>query len=411
MTEWEKSMAQLPTPAAARQEIRDTWPFFVVVSLVIGAGYVTAMRSVESLREPTRIAVFTALVLLTGSLYWLTPYFVTSKRRMLAFFAIQGAATFCIGLLTTGHWLVMGLYPPLVGIAIGTFWGDLRSVATVVTFCLFLLAVNIVVGPGLDRLLTLLPFIGFNFVFVFVYVVLFVRQVDARTKAQALLEDLESAHSRLRNYAAQVEELTLIHERERMGRELHDTLAQGLAGLIMQLEAADCHLESGDPDHAREVLQQAMQRTRMTLHEARRAIQALRASVLDRQDLEEAISREVDLFVATTSISCRYEVDVDSMDVPPETAQHILRIVQESLSNVTRHSQAHQVEVRLEQMDDNIRVAVHDDGVGFDPAVEHEGFGLAGMQERAAQIGGELQVVSSAGGGTTVELTMLREEA
>jgi hypothetical protein len=126
MTEWEKSMAQLPTPAAARQEIRDTWPFFVVVSLVIGAGYVTALRSVESLREPARIAVFTALVLLAGGLYWLSPYLITTKRGLWTFFAVQGAATFCIGLLAPNHWLVMGLYPCLVGIAIGTFWGDLR---------------------------------------------------------------------------------------------------------------------------------------------------------------------------------------------------------------------------------------------------------------------------------------------
>ncbi len=399
-------MAQIPPPAAARQEIRDTWPFFIFVSLVIGVGYVSALRSVESLREPTRVAVFTALILLTGGLYWLSPYLGASKRRLWTFFAVQGAATFSIGLLTTGHWLVMGLYPALVGIAIGLFWGDLRSLAAVVTFCLLLLAANIVVGPGLDQLLILAPYIGFSFVFVFVYVVLFVRQVDARTKAQALLGDLEIAHSRLRDYAAQVEELTLIHERERMGRELHDTLAQGLAGLIMQLEAADCHLEGADTVQARAVLQQAMQRTRATLHEARRAIQALRASVLDRQDLTEAVGREVDQFVATTDIPCRYEVGADPMDVPPDTAQHILRIVQESLSNVARHARATGVEVRLERIGKNIRVAVHDDGVGFDPAVRREGFGLTGMQERAAQIGAELHVVSGTGDGTTVELMM-----
>ena len=399
-------MAQIPSPSAARQEVRDTWPFFVMVSLVIGVGYVAALRSAESLREPTRMAVFTALVLLTTGLYWLSPYLVVSKRWLWTFFAVQGAVTFSIGLLTADHWLVMGLYPALVGIAIGSFWGDLRSLAVVVTLCLLLLAVNIVVGPGLDQLLILLPFIGFSFVFVLVYVVLFVRQVDARTTAQGLLDDLEIAHGQLGEYAAQVEELTLIHERERMGRELHDTLAQGLAGLIMQLEAADCHLEGGDTEQARAVLQQATQRTRTTLHEARRAIQALRASVLDRQDLAEAVCREVDQFIATTEISCRYEVGAASTNVPPDTAQHILRIVQESLSNVTRHARASEVEVRLESTEGVLRVAVHDDGVGFDPAAKHEGFGLAGMRERAAQIGSELHIDSSAGVGTTVELIM-----
>jgi NarL family two-component system sensor histidine kinase YdfH len=403
-------MATPTTPAASRQVIRDTWPFFFVVSLVIGIGYVSALQSVESLRDPARIAVLTALVLLTGSLYWLSPRLFTTGRRVWLFFAIQGAATFGIGLLVGDHWLLMGLYPCLMGIAVGSFWGDPRSLAAVVMICLLLLAANILIGSGFDHLLVLLPFIGFSFVFVFVYVVLFVRQVDARTKAQELLEDLEIAHSRLRDYAAQVEELTLIHERERMGRELHDTLAQGLAGLIMQLEAADCHLEAGDTNLARGVLQQATQRTRTTLHEARRAIQALRASVLDSQDLPQAVRREVDQFVATTDIPCGYEVDADSIEVPPDTAQHILRIVQESLSNVARHARATRVEIRIEHPGDDIRVMVHDDGVGFDLAGRHGGFGLAGMRERAAQIGGELQVISSAGGGTQVELTIPGEE-
>lgn len=406
MTEWKMPMAQIPSTAAARHEIRDIWAFFVVVSVVIGTGYVTALRSGEALREPTRIALFTALVLLTTALYWLSPYLIISKRRRWAFLALQGVVTFSIGLLTADHWLVMGLYPCLVGIAIGMFWDDLRSLAVVVTFCLFLLAANVMIGPGLDQLLALLPYIAFSFVFVIVYVVLFVRQVNARTKAQELLEDLESAHSQLREYADQVEELTLIQERERMGRELHDTLAQGLAGLIMQLEAAECHLESGDAGRTRAMLQQTTQRARMTLDEARRAIQALRASVLDRQDLKGAVGREVDQFTANTNISCRYEIDAGSMDMPPNTAQHILRIVQESLSNVARHAQATKVSVDLERSDEEVRVVVRDNGVGFDPAEKRQGFGLAGMRERAAQIGGELRVVSSPGDGATVELVL-----
>jgi len=154
------------------------------------------------------------------------------------------------------------------------------------------------------------------------------------------------------------------------------------------------------------MLQQTTQRARMTLDEARRAIQALRASVLDRQDLKGAVGREVDQFTANTNISCRYEIDAGSMDMPPDTAQHILRIVQESLSNVARHAQATRVSVDLERSDEEVRVVVRDNGVGFDPAEKRQGFGLAGMRERAAQIGGELRVVSSPGDGATVELVL-----
>lgn len=404
-------MPQLAPHAATRQESWDTWPFFIVVSLMIGAGYVSALRWVESLRDPSRIAIFTTLVVLTTGLYWLSPRVITTGARTWWFVAIQGAMTFCIGLLVGDHWLVMGLYPCLLGMAIAMFWGRPRSLALVVVFCLLLFAANITLGPGLGKLLVTLPYIGLSFVFVFVYVVLFVRQVEARTTAQELLADLETAHSRLREYATQVEELTLVHERERMGRELHDTLAQGLAGLIMQLEAAECHLEDGDTEQTRAVLRQAMERTRATLHEARRAIQALRASVLERRDLPEAIRREVDQFIATTGIPCTFEADADSIEVPPDAAQHILRIVQESLSNVARHARAVRVEIRIERQGGDMRVAIHDDGIGFDPTDRHEGFGLAGMQERAAQIGGAVQVISSAGGGTKVELTIPGEEA
>ena len=111
------------------------------------------------------------------------------------------------------------------------------------------------------------------------------RQADARVKAQELLAELEAANRRLTESADQIEDLTLANERQRMARELHDTLAQGLAGLILQLEAADSHLASGHPDRAQAIVQQAMTRARETLAESRRAIDGLRAGT------DPAISR------------------------------------------------------------------------------------------------------------------------
>jgi NarL family two-component system sensor histidine kinase YdfH len=248
--------------------------------------------------------------------------------------------------------------------------------------------------------------------FTVVYVVLFNRQVEARQRAQVLHEELESAHLRLREYADQVEELTLGRERERMGRELHDTLAQGLAGLIMQLEAIDSHLAGGGTERARALVQQALQRSRTTLHEARRVIQALRASSLDGGDLIKALRQEAGGFEASNGIPCRFEVDADALVVPAERAQEILRIVQEGLSNAARHARATRVGVRLWQRQGEMHVVVTDDGGGFDPdGTAPGGFGLAGMRERAARLGGSLRVTSATGGGTTVELVTREREA
>ena len=245
--------------------------------------------------------------------------------------------------------------------------------------------------------------------FVVVFVALFTQQTQARERAQELLHELETAHRQLQVYADHVEELTISQERQRMAQELHDTLAQGLAGLILQLEAADSHLEDGNAPKAQETVQRAMERARMTLREARRAIQALRPAALEQNSLVDALGREVDEFAATTGMRAAFQIDSGSPDVPPGAAQDILRIVQESLTNVARHGGAEHVVVRLEARDDRLRVAVEDDGCGFDPdqvAEQPGSFGLRGLKERAAHLGGELEVRSAPGRGTTVTLEM-----
>jgi NarL family two-component system sensor histidine kinase YdfH len=307
----------------------------------------------------------------------------------------------------------MGLYLALIGQVAGTLWPDLRAIALAVSFYILLLVLNIIDIWSAQALLEILPIMGIMLVFVLVYVTLFVRQVQAREQSQKLLQELELAHGQLQEYAVQVEELTLSQERQRMARELHDTLAQGLAGLILQLEAADSHLESDNAARAQHVVQQAMGRARTTLHEARLAIQALRSPALEHDNLIDALGHEVDQFAATTGLRTTFEVNVETAGVPPAMAQNILRIVQESLSNAARHAQASHVLVRLEEDDGRLQVVVQDDGAGFDPAqaLEQPGcFGLAGMKERAEQLGGQLEIESTPGRGTRVVLSMGGEE-
>ena len=133
-----------------------------------------------------------------------------------------------------------------------------------------------------------------------------------------------------------------------MAQELHDTLAQGLAGLILQLEAVDSHLEDGNAPKARETVQRAMELARTTLHEARRAIQALRPAALEHNSLVDALGTRLTSFAPTTGIHAVFQVDSGVPDIPEDDAQDILRIVQESLTNVARHAGAAHVVVRLE---------------------------------------------------------------
>jgi NarL family two-component system sensor histidine kinase YdfH len=385
------------------------WPFLVVLYVMMAGGYVSALFSDRSLCAPGRLALFTALVLVHGGLYWISTRRETPRRWWPVYFVVQVALNFAIGLLTRGHWLALGLYMGLVGQTTGALWPDLRGIGLAVFLSLALLTLNLIVSWGLEGLVQFLPIAGLMFAFVVIYVLLFVRQSQARERAQTLLRELETAHRKLQEYAAQVEELTISQERERMARELHDTLAQGLAGLILQLEAADSHLESGDPARAQAVVQQAMRRARTTLHEARRAIQALRPAMLEQGNLIDALGREIDQFSATTGVRTTFEVDGGPPDVSPEMAQDLLRIVQESLSNVARHAHAGHVLVRLAKVDGGLQMVVQDDGVGFEPqdGLERPGsFGLAGMQERAARLEGVLRVESAVGRGTRVVLNV-----
>jgi signal transduction histidine kinase len=157
------------------------------------------------------------------------------------------------------------------------------------------------------------------------------------------------------------------------------------------------------------VVQQAMQRAKSTLGEARRAIQDLRLPTLEEDTLMAALGRELDSFSVATGMRSTFEVAAGAWDVEPEMAQDILRIMQEALSNVARHAAASHVLIRLDKRDGRLVAVVRDDGAGFD-VQEGSGrqgrFGLVGMRERAERWGGVLRVTSAPGGGTEVVLEL-----
>jgi len=394
-----------------RQEEKLTggWLFFVIISLIVVVGYATVIKDTLHQQVSIHLTLVTGLVIAHIALLWFSPRLIFKRRGIPIYFALQGMLAFFVGMLTPGYWLAIMLYLSLTGMAVSILWPDLRMVAAAVLLGLALSTYHLVVSWGWRAISQHLTTLGLSLAFVVAYVGSITRQTQARQRAQALLSELEIAHNQLKEYADRVEELTITQERQRMAQELHDTLAQGLTGLLMQLEAIDIHLEDDNTSKAQQTVQQAMVRTRTTLHEARRAIRALRPAVLEQNGLINALSSEVDAFEVMTGVHATFQINSGPLDVSLAVAQDILRIVQESLTNIRLHAGAENLMVRVESNDNKLRVLIKDDGCGFDPEKVTglmDSFGIQGMKERAEHIGGELQVRSVMGRGTTVTLEM-----
>jgi NarL family two-component system sensor histidine kinase YdfH len=222
------------------------------------------------------------------------------------------------------------------------------------------------------------------------------QQLAERQKAMELAESLESANAKLAASAAKIESLTLQNERQRMARELHDTLAQGVAGLVLQLEAVKAHLGANRTERAAAIVDQSLSRARSTLAESRAAIDDLRAAPAS---LPEAIREKTERFTQATGIPCELEISINENRLPAETTSHTLNILNEALANVARHAQATQVDVKFSIQNQTLDMEIRDNGKGFDVNQETSGhYGLLGMRERARLTSGNLIIESNANG-------------
>ncbi len=220
-------------------------------------------------------------------------------------------------------------------------------------------------------------------------------------------QSLETANIRLTHYASTLEQLATTKERNRLARELHDTLAHTLSGLSVQLETIKAYW---DVDHqaARSVLDKSLEATHSGLEETRRALKALRASPLDDLGLARAISSLVEDAAARANLSLELPEIIMLPALSPDVEQCIYRIAQEAVTNVVKHANAKKLTVKLESIEGKVTLTVSDDGVGFDVEKSNKSshFGVTGMRERARSVGSELNVISKAGHGTTIQLTI-----
>ena len=220
-------------------------------------------------------------------------------------------------------------------------------------------------------------------------------------------QSLEAANNRLTNYASTLESLATSRERNRLARELHDTMAHTLSGLSVQLEVVRAYLDV-DVYAARSTLDKSLVAAHSGLIETRRAIQAMRASSVEDLGLTQAIKSMSESAATRANLELDLSIPQEKMSLSPDVEQCIYRIAQEAITNVMKHARAKKLTVKLEFTDGKVMLTVRDDGIGFAvmKSQETSQLGLKGMHERAQLVGGKLDVISTPGKGAVVQLTI-----
>jgi signal transduction histidine kinase len=253
---------------------------------------------------------------------------------------------------------------------------------------------------------------GCALVFVWIFTEISVREQKSRRDLERITHELETANARLRESAAQAEELARSRERNRLAREIHDSLGHYLTVVNVQLEAARALLanknwEKEEPD-LYAALDKAQALTRSGLADVRRSVAALRTDPIGEKPFEDAVqtliaeNREAGLLVV-------WRREGSAGPLPPSIELALFRILQEALTNVRKHARASRADVFLEYREETIRLEVRDNGVGFSDADDNEEkFGLRGIRERVEILQGKMEIAADPGGGVrlTVELPM-----
>src|SRR5216684_1769280 len=210
----------------------------------------------------------------------------------------------------------------------------------------------------------------------------------------------------LTRLSAQSRQSAVMAERNRMARDIHDTLAQGFTGVIVQLEAVEEAMSRNQGVKASGHLNRAGDLARESLREARRSVQALRPQALEEKPLSEALKDLIERMTGGTTVRAKFTLKGEPRELPAEWEANILRIGQEVLTNVLRHARASEFKVLLAFDSREIRLDLRDNGCGFDPRRRHEGFGLHSIRERAEGMGGQISIQSAADKGTAISIVL-----
>lgn len=222
-------------------------------------------------------------------------------------------------------------------------------------------------------------------------------------------EQLALTHQQLQQYALQIEDLAAVQERNRIAREIHDSLGHALTTMNVQLQTA-IKLWNHDPTQAKPFLEQAQRLGTVAMKEVRQSVHALRADAQTEEPLELVLAALVQDFCQGTGVAVSTQIELKTV-LPPKLSKAIYRVVQEALTNICKHADANSVQLHLHQTTDQICLTIADNGRGFYLQSHSIGFGLHSMRERIVALDGTFQIETKPGSGCRILVELpLQEE-
>ncbi|MCX7668787.1 MAG: sensor histidine kinase [Anaerolineae bacterium] len=369
-----------------------------------------SVTTVELIARYGRPIFWPTVVLLGafGILTFLLPRLPHGSRGAVLFLSVQTLLVL-IAMLLDPHWgTLLILYFVLSVEAVqllatrgGLLWIGGLALLTITLF---------VITEGLPTGLLYGMVYGGGYYFFGAFGLALVRAETAHRRSEALLAELRTAHRQLQEYAVQVEELAVAEERNRLAREMHDTLGHALTMAVVQLEAAQRLLVS-DPARSDRIIGTVREELRGALTDLRRTVAALRMPFEAELPLHQSLARLAQRFQEACQLPVHLALAAEPSGLTVEHRLAFYRMAQEALTNIQKHARAQQVWSTFTAADGYATLVVSDDGVGLGKAGDQVGFGLHDIRERVVLLGGELHLDERPGGGAQLHCRLPLPEA
>lgn len=373
-------------------------------AIVVMASYLSIFSSYEP--ESMRILIWLTIIgiaYLSVGIYGFSYVYRQPSRSLIsAYFICQMTLGGIIVYLSQGKGLTLLILLPLAGqsvLLLRNFWMYVPALFSAAAYAIAVFSY----AHSWENALSALPIYAAGVFFIMIFTQVAVGEEQARHEVNRLIGDLEAANARLREFANQIEDLTITKERNRLAREIHDGLGHYLTTINMQIQAA-CAVMQQNPATARTMLEKAQNLSQEALQEVRRSVNALRTSTDESLPLKNRIERLLK-DGEDPGLKTSFQIKGNYRELDSKKSVTLFRAAQEGYSNTRKHASASFFSVSLDFTDSQrVHMILQDNGLGTDKI--EGGFGLVGLRERLNLVDGNCEIFTSKGEGFTLQITI-----